>query len=70
MAHREEFLDVRGKKIQMLSGGSGEPLLYLHSAAGEVVWLPFSNSLPSTTPSMFPATRDSANLKDWIKSIV
>ena len=45
MACREEFLDVRGKKIQMLSGGSGEPLLYLHSAGGEVVWLPFFEQL-------------------------
>ncbi len=45
MACREEFLDIRGKKIQMLSGGSGEPLLYLHSAGGEVVWLPFFEQL-------------------------
>ena len=45
MACKEEFLDVRGKKIQMLSGGSGDPLLYLHSAGGEVVWLPFFEQL-------------------------
>ena len=45
MACREEFLDVRGKKIQMLSGGSGDPLLYLHSAGGEVIWLPFFEQL-------------------------
>jgi pimeloyl-ACP methyl ester carboxylesterase len=29
----------------MLKGGSGEPLLYLHSAGGEVVWLPFFEQL-------------------------
>ena len=45
MAFREEFLDIRGKKTQMLSGGSGDPLLYLHSAGGEVVWLPFFEQL-------------------------
>mgnify|MGYP001234122683 CR=1 FL=1 len=45
MACQEAFLDVRGKKIQMLSGGSGDPLLYLHSAGGEVVWLPFFEQL-------------------------
>jgi hypothetical protein len=41
MPVQEEFLNVRGVKIQLLKGGSGEPLLYLHSAGGEVVWLPF-----------------------------
>ena len=45
MAFREEFLDMRGKQIQMLSGGSGDPLLYLHSAGGEVTWLPFFEQL-------------------------
>lgn len=45
MAFREEFLDIRGKNIQMLSGGAGDPLLYLHSAGGEVVWLPFFEQL-------------------------
>ena len=41
MAFSEEYINVRGKKIQMLVGGEGEPLLYLHSAGGEVAWLPF-----------------------------
>jgi pimeloyl-ACP methyl ester carboxylesterase len=45
MACREEFLDIRGKNIQMLSGGAGDPLLYLHSAGGEVAWLPFFEQL-------------------------
>lgn len=45
MAFREEFLDIRGKNIQMLSGGAGDPLLYLHSAGGEVAWLPFFEQL-------------------------
>lgn len=45
MAFQEEFLDIRGKKIQMLSGGAGDPLLYLHSAGGELAWLPFFEAL-------------------------
>ncbi len=45
MAFREEFLDIRGKHTQMLSGGAGDPLLYLHSAGGEVTWLPFFEQL-------------------------
>ncbi|MGE0824949.1 MAG: alpha/beta fold hydrolase [Candidatus Binatia bacterium] len=45
MAFAETFLNVRGTKIQMLKGGSGDPLLYLHSAGGEVAWLPFFEQL-------------------------
>lgn len=41
MALQETFLNIRGTKIQMLKGGSGDSLLYLHSAGGEIVELPF-----------------------------
>lgn len=41
MAFQETFLILRGTTIQLLSAGSGEPLLYLHSAGGEVEWFPF-----------------------------
>ena len=36
-----EMLQVNGAPIQMLRGGQGPPLLYLHSAGAEVVWRPF-----------------------------
>lgn len=45
MSFQETFLNVRDTKVQMLKGGSGDPLLYLHSAVGEVVWLPFFEQL-------------------------
>lgn len=38
LANRTTFVDVRGKRTQLLSGGQGPPLLYLHSAAGETEW--------------------------------
>jgi 2-hydroxy-6-oxonona-2,4-dienedioate hydrolase len=41
MPLQETFLDIRGTRIQMLTGGVGDPLLYLHSAGGEVGGLPF-----------------------------
>ena len=45
MPFQEEFFNLRCTKIQLLKGGSGDPLLYLHSAGGEVVWLPFFERL-------------------------
>jgi pimeloyl-ACP methyl ester carboxylesterase len=33
-------MEVRGRKVHEIRGGSGAPLLYLHSAMGEAAWLP------------------------------
>ena len=55
MPFQEEFLNVRGTKIQLLKGGSGDPLLYLHSAGGEVVWLPFFEQLAQRYTVYLPA---------------
>ena len=38
-------LEIAGKKIYMNVGGSGAPLIYLHSAAGETDWMPFHEDL-------------------------
>lgn len=55
MAFQEVFLNIRGTKIQMLKGGSGDPLLYLHSAGGEVAWLPFFDLLSQHYTVYVPA---------------
>ena len=55
MLFQETFLNIRGSKIQMLKGGSGDPLLYLHSASGEVVWLPFFAMLSQHYTVYLPA---------------
>lgn len=55
MPFQETFLDIRGTKIQLLKGGSGDPLLYLHSAGGEVVWLPFFAQLSQHYTVYVPA---------------
>ncbi len=55
MAYQETMLEVRGLKIQLLQGGTGKPLLYLHSAGGEVVWLPFFEALSQHFTLYVPA---------------
>src|SRR5712691_699216 len=55
MPFQEIFLNLRGSKIQMLKGGSGDPLLYLHSAGGEVTWLPFFEMLSQHYMVYLPA---------------
>ena len=40
MALQTDTLTVRGRKIQLLRGGSGKPLLYLHGLAADIHSLP------------------------------
>jgi pimeloyl-ACP methyl ester carboxylesterase len=40
-----ERLEVRGGSIQVLRGGEGPPLLFLHAAGGAGTWLPFHGLL-------------------------
>ncbi len=45
VANRTSFVGVRGKKTQLMVGGQGPPLLYLHSAAGETDWTAWHDAL-------------------------
>jgi pimeloyl-ACP methyl ester carboxylesterase len=56
MAYREDRIDVHGATVQYLHGGSGAPLLYLHSAGGEIAWLPFFDLLARQFTIYVPAS--------------
>lgn len=55
IAHQTDFVNVAGKKIQVMRGGSGPTLVYLHSAGGEMDWLPFHNELAKHYSVIAPA---------------
>jgi pimeloyl-ACP methyl ester carboxylesterase len=42
---KEAYETVAGCKVQVLRGGKGAPLLFLHGARGAGVWLPFFKTL-------------------------
>lgn len=54
-ANRTNFVDVRGKRTQVMTGGQGPPLLYLHSAAGETDWTPWHEALAQRFTVYAPA---------------
>jgi len=45
MPHSETMLELRGTRIRVLRGGSGQPVIFLHGASGHVGWLPFLEAL-------------------------
>jgi pimeloyl-ACP methyl ester carboxylesterase len=49
------FPVIAGKKTQLTVGGSGPPLLYLHSAGGETEWMPFHEALAKHFTVYLPA---------------
>lgn len=50
-----QFIDVAGKKTQLTVGGSGPPLIYLHSAAGDTEWAAFHERLARDFTVYVPA---------------
>src|SRR2546423_15559443 len=53
---RTRMIDLHGRRVQMMEGGEGEPLLYLHSAYGEnILWLPFHQKLAEKFHVIAPA---------------
>ena len=48
-------IDLDGRKVQIMEGGEGEPLIYLHSAYGENLWLPFHQKLAESFHVIAPA---------------
>lgn len=71
VSYVEEFIQIRGRRIQLLRGGSGPELLYLHSAGGEVSWLPFFDSLARQFTLYIPAHPGFARSEglEWVQSM-
>ncbi len=54
-APQTEYLDIAGRRTQITRGGSGPPLLYLHSAGGETEWTRFHAALAEHFTVLLPA---------------
>lgn len=43
--HKPSLVEIRGCRINLLRGGRGDPLLFLHGASGGGIWHPFLDRL-------------------------
>jgi pimeloyl-ACP methyl ester carboxylesterase len=69
--HTDELLQVAGTHIQVLKGGSGEPLLLLHGAGGNPGWLSYHQALAQQFTVYAPSHPgyDRSSQPDWISSM-
>lgn len=52
---KTEYIDIAGRRTQITRGGSGPPVLYLHSAGGETEWTRFHAALAEHFTVLLPA---------------
>ena len=70
-AFTEEMIDVGGTHIQMLKGGSGEPLVVLHGAGGNSGWLNYVNALSDKYTVYLPSHPGygKSERPDWLETM-
>ncbi len=67
----EEFVDVGGSKLQVLKGGSGDPLLILHGAGGSRGWLRYVQELSDQYTVYLPSHPGfgTSDRPEWVESV-
>ncbi|MFQ6027146.1 MAG: alpha/beta fold hydrolase [Dehalococcoidia bacterium] len=67
----EEFVDVGGTKVQLLKGGSGDPLLIFHGAGGNSGWLRYVQALSDRFTVYYPSHPgfNASERPEWMETI-
>lgn len=71
MEHKDTFETVAGCRFRVMRKGSGEPLLFLHGAAGAAGWLPFMESLSKEYDVIVPEHPGfgASDTPEWLDNI-
>ena len=71
MAYRESMETVAGCRVRVMRKGHGEPLLFLHGAAGAGRWLPFMETLSERYDVIVPEHPGfgGSDTPDWLDNV-
>ncbi|MCZ6863755.1 MAG: alpha/beta fold hydrolase, partial [Alphaproteobacteria bacterium] len=71
MTDRIDFVDIAGCKTEILRGGSGAPLVFLHGAGGNQGWMPFMEVLAENYDVIAPSHPGfgQSDTPDWLDGI-
>lgn len=53
--HEQQFIEVAGCRVEVLRGGAGETLLFLHGAGGASAWAPYMERLAERFDLIVPS---------------
>jgi pimeloyl-ACP methyl ester carboxylesterase len=69
--HSTSKVTVDGCKVEVMRGGRGEPLLFLHGAGGAQMWLPFMDKLAERYEVIVPSHPgfDRSDTPDWLDGV-
>jgi len=69
--HKAEIVDVGGCGIEVLTGGAGAPLLFLHGAGGASAWAPYMAALAEKFAVIVPSHPGygRSDTPDWLDNI-
>ncbi len=69
--HISEMIDIRGCRIELLRGGAGPPLMFLHGAGGAAAWAPFMDRLATRFSVIVPSHPGfgRSDTPDWLDSM-
>lgn len=69
--HRSEFMEINGCRVEVLRGGQGEPLLFLHGAGGASAWAPYMDRLAEKFDVIVPSHPGfgRSDTPDWLDNM-
>ena len=67
----KEFVTVNGCKVEVMRGGKGSPVMFLHGAGGGGMWLPFMDKLAERHEVIVPSHPgyDNSDTPEWLDNV-
>jgi pimeloyl-ACP methyl ester carboxylesterase len=67
----KDFVAVNGCKVEVMRGGKGSPVMFLHGAGGGGVWLPWMDKLAERHELIVPSHPgyDNSDTPEWLDNV-